>query len=243
MQSGKKVIAAGPGNPPVVVDETADIAKAGRDIVAGASLDNNIVCIAEKEIIAVRSVVPELKAALAEAGALEVKGRAAERLSELIVLDDAGPGRPSTIRRELIGKDAGFIMSEAGLPCPGGVRLVFFEAESVHPLVWTEQMMPVLPLVSVSTAGEAIDLAVEVEGGCGHTAVMHSRNIENLSRMARVMNVSIFVKNGPCFAGLSFGGEGFTSFTIASPTGEGLTRASTFTRERRCTLVDYFHIV
>ncbi|MBN2565685.1 MAG: aldehyde dehydrogenase EutE [Candidatus Eisenbacteria bacterium] len=243
MQSGKKVIAAGPGNPPVVVDETADIPRAGRDIVAGASLDNNIVCIAEKEIIAVRSIVPALKNALSDAGGYEVKGHSAERLTQIIIENDLGPGKSSPVRRDLIGKDAVVIMGEAGLSCPAGTRLVFFEAERAHPLVWTEQMMPVLPLVGVDTAAEAIDLAREVERGCGHTAVMHSRNIDNLSRMAHLMDVSIFVKNGPSYAGLSFGGEGFTSFTIASPTGEGLTRASTFTRERRCTLVDYFRIV
>lgn len=243
MQSGKKVIAAGPGNPPVVVDETADIPRAGRDIVAGASLDNNIVCIAEKEIIAVRSIVPELKSALTDAGAFEVKGRAAERLTATVIEEQRGAGRSSSLRRDLIGRDADVIMREAGLSCPEGVRLVFFEAQSEHPLVWTEQMMPVIPLVTVGSSEEAIDLAKRVERGCGHTAVMHSRNIDNLSRMARVMDVSIFVKNGPSFAGLSFGGEGFTSFTIASPTGEGLTRASTFTRERRCTLVDYFRII
>ncbi len=243
MQSGKKVIAAGPGNPPVVVDETADIAKAGRDIVAGASLDNNIVCIAEKEIIAVRSIVPDLKAALAAAGGVEVKGTAAERLTGLIVKEDKGPGVTSPVRRDLVGKNVDVILGEAGLPCPAASRLAFFEAHRDHPLVWTEQMMPVLPLVSVDTADEAIDLAKRVEREHGHTAVMHSRNIERLSRMARLMDVSIYVKNGPSYAGLSFGGEGFTTFTIASPTGEGLTRASTFTRERRCTLVDYFRIV
>ena len=54
---------------------------------------------------------------------------------------------------------------------------------------------------------------------------------------------SSFVKNAPSVAGLGFGGEGFTSFTIASPTGDGLTTARTFTRERRCTLAGYFRIV
>jgi len=243
MHSGKKVVAAGPGNPPVVVDETADIARAGRDIVAGAGLDNNIVCIAEKEIIAVRSIVPELKAALSDAGGVELKGRGAERLTELVVEKDAGRGNPSTLRRHLIGKDTSVILEEAGLPCPSGARIAFFEADSSHPLVWSEQMMPVIPLVTVDTAQEAMDLAKEVERGFGHTAVMHSRDIANLSMMARLMDVSIYVKNGPSYAGLGFGGEGFTTFTIASPTGEGLTKASTFTRERRCTLVDYFRIV
>ncbi len=243
MHSGKKVVAAGPGNPPVVVDETADIARAGRDIVAGAGLDNNIVCVAEKEIIAVRSIVPELKAALSDAGGVELKGRGAERLTELVVEKDAGRGNSSSLLRRLIGKNIGVILEEAGLPCPSGARIAFFEADSSHPLVWSEQMMPVIPLVTVDTAQEAMDLAKEVERGFGHTAVIHSRDIANLSRMARLMDVSIYVKNGPSYAGLGFGGEGFTTFTIASPTGEGLTKASTFTRERRCTLVDYFRIV
>lgn len=243
MQSGKKVIAAGPGNPPVVVDETADIPKAGRDIVAGASLDNNIVCIAEKEIIAVSGIVPELKSSLSDAGGVELKGQAIERLTSRIFGKNAAPGKPSPVSRDLIGKDVGVILGEIGLDCPSASRIAFFEADSSHPLVWSEQMMPVLPLVSVDSVDEAIALAREVERGCGHTAVIHSRDIDALSRMARVMDVSIYVKNGPSYAGLSFGGEGFTTFTIASPTGEGLTRASTFTRERRCTLVDYFRIV
>lgn len=243
MHSGKKVIAAGPGNPPVVVDETADIGRAARDIVAGAGLDNNIVCIAEKEIIAVRRIAADLKAALATAGAYELRGQAIERITRLVVRKDAGPGRPSEIAREFVGRDAAVILGAAGISCPPDARIAFFETDASHPLFWTEQMMPVIPLVAVDTADEAIDLAREAEGRCGHTAVMHSTCVTNLSRMAKTMNVSIFVKNGPSYAGLGFGGEGFTSFTIASPTGEGITSARTFTRERRCTLVDSFRIV
>ena len=243
MQSGKKVIAAGPGNPPVVVDETADVSRAARDIIAGASLDNNIVCIAEKEIIAVREIARPLKLALAEAGAVELRGQSAERVVDAVIEKNEGPGKSSVVSREFIGKDVAVILDKVGMPCPEGARIAFFEAGKDHPLVWTEQMMPMIPMVIVENADEAIALAKAVERGCGHTAVAHSRNIELLSRMARTMNVSIFVKNGPSYAGLGFGGEGFTSFTIASPTGEGLTRPSTFTRERRCTLVDYFRIV
>jgi acyl-CoA reductase-like NAD-dependent aldehyde dehydrogenase len=243
MQSGKKVIAAGPGNPPVVVDETADLARAARDIIAGASLDNNIVCIAEKEIVAVRSIVPDLRSALAAAGAVELKGHAASRITDLVVEEDAGARRSSRVARDLIGKDVGVILARADLPCPPSARLAFMEVDRDHPLVWTEQMMPVIPLVGVDDGREAVSFAVEAERGYGHTAVAHSKNIDLLSDMARAMNVSIFVKNGPSYAGLGFGGEGFTSFTIASPTGEGLTSARTFTRERRCTLVDSFRIV
>lgn len=243
MDSGKKVIAAGPGNPPAVVDETADVPKAARDIIAGASLDNNIVCIAEKEIVAVKAVAAELRRALTEAGAVEIKGQAIQKLTELVIAEDLGSGVNSKINGRYVGKNVDVILRDAGIPCPEGARLAFFEAERSHPLVWTEQMMPILPMVTVADAHEAIAFAKEVERGCGHTATMHSRNIANLSEMARVMDVSIFIKNGPSYAGLGFGGEGFTSFTIASPTGEGLTSARTFTRVRRCTLVDYFRIV
>ncbi len=243
MESGKKVIAAGPGNPPVVVDETADVDRAARDIIAGASFDNNIVCIAEKEIIAVREVSDRLRAALTAAGAIELKGQAIERLTQTVLEENRGTGQSSPLKRHLIGRNVDVILGEADLSCPAGTRLAFFVADVDHPLVWTEQMMPVVPMVIVENALEAIELARRVERGNGHTAVMHSKNIEHLSRMARAMDCSIFVKNGPSFAGLGFGGEGFTTFTIASPTGEGLTSARTFTRERRCTLVDSFRIV
>ncbi len=243
MESGKKVIAAGPGNPPVVVDETADVDQAARDIIAGASFDNNIVCIAEKEIIAVRGVADELRRALAAAGAVELKGQAIERLTQAILEENRGAEHSSSLKRHLIGRNVDVILEEADLPCPAGARLAFFVTDVDHPLVWTEQMMPIIPMVIVENALDAIELARRVERGNRHTAVMHSKNIEHLSRMARAMDCSIFVKNGPSFAGLGFGGEGFTTFTIASPTGEGLTSARTFTRERRCTLVDYFRIV
>ncbi len=243
MQSGKRVVAAGPGNPPVVVDSTADVEKAGRDIVAGATLDNNIVCIAEKEIIVERDVAGLLKQALTAAGAVEVRGQSLTRLMDAVIVEDRGPRQQAVMNRELIGKNVEVILDAAGLSCPSGARMAFFEADETHPLVWTEQMMPVLPLVTAPGPGEAIEMARRFERDCRHTAVMHSRNVEHMSRMARVMDCSIFVKNGPSYAGLGFGGEGFTTFTIASPTGEGLTSARTFTRERRCTLVDYFRIV
>jgi acyl-CoA reductase-like NAD-dependent aldehyde dehydrogenase len=243
MDCGKKVIAAGPGNPPAVVDETADVEKAGRDILNGASLDNNIVCISEKEIIAVDSVAADLKRALVQAGGVELDGGVASKLSGLLLSEDRGPARPSVANRDFVGKDLSVILGEIGVRVGDDARLAFVEVGWDHPFVWTELLMPVVPLVRVKDAAEAITLAKKVERGLGHTAVMHSKNIEHLSRMAREMDVSIFVKNGPSYAGLGFGGEGYTSFTIASPTGEGLTSARHFARMRRCVLVDYFRIV
>lgn len=243
MNSGKKVIAAGPGNPPCVVDETADLVKAGRDIVNGASFDNNIICICEKEVIAVKSVADRLKKEMKKNGAYELNEQQIKAITDLVVAEPGGPGKEGFPNKKFVGKSAQYIAKAIGIDVPDSTKLLLCEVDRDHPLIWTEQLMPVLPLTRVEDVDTAIDLAVTCEHGFRHTAMMHSMNIDKLSKMARVMNCSLFIKNGPSYAGLAQGGAGFTSFTIASPTGEGLTRARTFTRERRCTLVDYFRIV
>jgi len=243
MNSGKKVIAAGPGNPPVVVDETADIAKAGKDIVAGAGFDNNVICICEKEVLVVESVADRLKEEMKKNGAYELNEDQIKKITELVIADAGRPGHEGAPNKKFVGKNADFIAKEIGLTVPSDTRLLLCEVGREHPLVWTEQLMPVMPIVRVKDVDAAIDLAVACEHGFRHTAIMHSLNIAKLSKMAKLMNCSIFIKNGPSYAGLGFGGAGFASFTIASPTGEGVTRARTFTRERRCTLVDYFRII
>ena len=243
MKSGKRAICAGPGNPPVVVDETADLDQAGRDIVLGASFDNNVICTDEKETIAVGGIADKLLGAMRASGAAVLTQSQTRQLENLIFTEIRGPRQSATINRELIGKNAGTILQKIGMNVSNDLRLGVVEVGVDHPLVWTEQMMPLMPVVRVASAAEAIDLAVEAEGGRGHTAVMHSKNIDNLSRMAKVINCSIFVKNAPCYAGLGEGGEGGTSFTIASPTGEGMTDARTFSRLRRCVVFDHFRIV
>jgi len=243
MSSGKKVIAAGPGNPPVVVDETAEIPKAARDIVSGASFDNNVLCIAEKEVFVVAAVADELKRFMCNVGAIELAGKDARRLIEEII-DPASLTREHPYpRKQYVGKSPSFILKSIGINVPEEVLLVIVEVERDNPLIGTEQLMPILPIVRVRDVDEAISEAIKAEHYFGHTAMMHSKNIENLSKMAQLINTTIFVKNAPSYAGLGMGGEGFTSFTIAGPTGEGVTSARTFTRQRRCVLVDYFRII
>jgi len=243
MKSGKKVIGAGPGNPPAVVDETANIPKAAKDIVDGASFDNNVICICEKEILCVASVADQLKVEMIKHGAYELNEEQIRRITALVISEPGSRGNEGAASKVYVGKTAAFIARSIDLELPESTRLLLCEVGPDHPLVWTEQLMPVMPLVRVKDVDAAIDLAVDVEHGFRHTAIMHSLNIAKLSRMAKVTNCSIFIKNGPSYAGLGQGGAGFASFTIASPTGEGVTRPRTFTRERRCTLVDYFRIV
>ena len=242
MASGKRAICAGPGNPPVVVDETAHLAKAGRDIVLGASTDNNIICTDEKEVLVVASVADELIKSMTAAGAVLVDRSRLAELEKVVFADPPAPRQPGHVNRDLIGKNAGVILARLGISVPDSVRLAIVDVDENHPLLWTEQMMPVLPICRVPNVDYGIDLAVKVEGGNRHTAVMHSTNIDSLSRMARECDCSIFVKNGRSQSGLGLDAEGHASFTIASPTGEGLTGPRSFSRWRRCVMVDHFRI-
>lgn len=236
MASGKRAICAGPGNPPVVVDETADLAQAGRDVVLGASFDNNIICIVEKELFVVEKVAGRLKEQMLRHGAYELNERQLRAVEKLVIVD-AHP------HRDFVGKDAAVIAKAAGFNVPSETRLLFAEVPESHPLVQLEMLMPVLPMVRVPNVDEAIAAAVRAEHGFFHTAVMHSRDIDRLSEMASAVNTSIFIKNAPSVAGLGYGGEGHTAWTIAGSSGDGLTTALTYTRERRCTLKDRFRIV
>lgn len=243
MATDRKVIAAGPGNPPAVVDETANISKAGRDIVMGASFDNNIVCIDEKEILAVSSIVDNLKSAMKAAHGCELNREQTDRLTELLISDAGRPGHEGATNKQYVGKNARVLAGLIGLEVPETTRLLFAEVGQDHPLVWTEQLTPMIPMVRFNTADEAIDFAVQCEHGMRHTASIHSNDVGRITRMGRSMNCSLFVVNGSNFNGMAAGGAGFTSYTIASPTGEGFTRPRTFTRERRMSVIGGLRIV
>lgn len=231
LSSGKKAIGAGAGNPPVVVDQTADLVRAARDIVNGASFDNNLPCTAEKEVLAVECVVDLLKFEMLKNGAFELKDQA--KIAELAAMV-AKDGHAVT---KWVGKDVAQFLDALGIEAPKGTRLIIAEVPFEHPFVQTELMMPILGIVRVKNTDEAIDLAVKAEHGNRHTAIMHSADVNALTKMAKRIQTTIFVKNGPSYAGIGIGGEGFNTFTIAGPTGEGLTSARCYARRRRCALV------
>ena len=242
MSSGKNCIAAGPGNPPVIVDDTANLMKAGKYIVDGASFDNNVLCTAEKEIFVFRNVAGRLKEELKRNGAYEVVGPQINDLVRLTV-EDAESEHPHP-NRKWIGKDASLILNELGITASKDVRLIICEVDERHPFVIAEMLMPILPIVLVEeNIRTALEKAKRAEHGFKHSAMMHSENIVNLALIARHIETTIFVKNAPSYAGLGVGGEGFTTLTIAGPTGQGLTSARCFTRQRRCVLKDAFRIV
>ena len=233
LSSGKKAIGAGAGNPPVVVDETANIEKAGKDIIDGCCFDNNLPCIAEKEVIVVDSAADYLIFNMKKHGAYEVKDpELIDKLVKLVVQENGKS--PVT---SFVGKSAKYILGQVGVQVDDSVRVILVQADESHPFVQVELMMPILPVVRVPDVDAGIEMAIRVEHGNRHTAIMHSRNVDKLTKMAKLIQTTIFVKNGPSYAGIGVGGEGYTTFTIAGPTGEGLTSAKSFARRRRCVLV------
>ena len=246
LSSGKKAIGAGAGNPPVIVDDTADIRKASKDIIDGCTFDNNLPCIAEKEVFAFASIADELIDGMKAAGAYMLSDQEAEALSAIVMQDVKNPKTGITqkvVSRDCVGRDAAVLLAKIGVKAPAGVRCLIYETYFSHMFVQHELMMPILPIVRVRDIDEAIELAVKAEHGNRHTAHMHSKNIDHLTRFARAVETTIFVKNAPSYAGIGFGGEGHTTFTIAGPTGEGITSARSFTRLRRCVMADSFRII
>ncbi len=246
LSSGKKAIGAGAGNPPVIVDDTADIKKAAKDIIDGCTFDNNLPCIAEKEVFAFENIADELISGMINNGAYMINAAQAEALSKIVLNDVKNPKTgivKKVVSRDCVGRDAKVLLEKIGVYVGDDIRCIICETNFEHLFVQEELMMPILPIVRVKNIDEAIELAVKAEHGNRHTAHMHSKNIDNLTRFARAVETTIFVKNAPSYAGIGFGGEGHTTFTIAGPTGEGLTSARSFTRRRRCVMVDNFRII
>lgn len=236
------IIAAGAGNPPVVVDSTANILRAAQSIYEGASFDNNIICADEKTIIVEDSVADNLIGAMKDLGAVVISNEQSLELAKTVLKEgEHGP----VANPAWVGRDAKKLAAIIGCTVPDSCRLLLVDVgdDIHHPFAFAEQMMPILPVLRAKNVDEAIEWAVQLERGYRHTAGMHSTNIDNLSAMARRIDTTLFVKNGPHIAGLGAGGEGWTSMTIATPTGEGVTNAQSFVRLRRCVVAENLRII
>lgn len=243
MESRKKAIVAGPGNPPVVVDETACLETAASSIVKGGSYDNNLLCIGEKEVFAVDSIFDSLLDTMSRHGGYRLNDSQIDALSKLAFTPPTKPGDHYHLNRDLVGLDASKLAELIGVRVPAGTELLYGETDTSNPFVPEEQMMPFVPFVRCRNFSHGVELALEFEHGFRHTSLIHSRNVRHMTRMGREMDTTLFVKNGPSMAGLGLGGEGYLSFSIATPTGEGVTNPMTFTRQRRCVLVDDLRVI
>jgi aldehyde dehydrogenase len=245
MQTGKRAICAGPGNPPVYVDDTACMTRAAKAIVQGASFDNNLLCIGEKEVFALENIADKLMAEMEKHGAVRLTAGQLEALTKAAFTFKEGQGggcAHAAVNRDFIGKDPAVLARAAGVNIPAGTQLLFAETEAAHPFVVEEQMMPFLPIVRVKSLEEGVSRSLEAEHGYKHTSIIHSHDVEAMTAMGRALDTTLFIKNGPCMAGLGLGGEGYLSYSIATPTGEGVTNPKTFCRVRRCVMVDNLRI-
>ena len=247
LSSGKKAIGAGAGNPPVVVDDTADIPKAAKDIIDGCTFDNNLPCIAEKECFVVSSVADELIHYMLQNGAYMINSEQVKMLEKVVLQEVPGknPGDAPklVINKNWVGRDAKKILAQIGVDASDDIRCIICETEFSQPFVQTELMMPILPIVRCACFEDAMEMAVKAEHGNRHSAHLHSKNVDHMTSYAKAVCTTIFVKNAPSYAGIGFNSEGHTTFTIAGPTGEGITSARSYTRQRRCVLVDSLSII
>jgi aldehyde dehydrogenase len=243
MASSKKAVVGGPGNPPVVVDETACLETAARSIVTGAAYDNNLLCIGEKEVFAVESIFDELLATMEKHKAYRLSDAEIAALTKIAFTPPKDAKDHYHVNKELVGKDAAVLAELIGVRVPAGTELLYGETDESNPFVPEEQMMPFVPFVRAKNVNHAIDMALEHEHGFRHTSLIHSRNVRTMTKMGRAMDTTLFIKNGPCGAGLGLGGEGYLSFSIATPTGEGVTNPLTFTRVRRCVMADDLRVI
>jgi aldehyde dehydrogenase len=245
MKTGKRAICAGPGNPPVYVDDTACMKRAAKAIIAGASYDNNLLCIGEKEVFALESTADKLMTELERNGAVRLNTSQLDALTKAAFTFKPGEGGGcphASVNRDFIGKNPGVLANAAGVNVPSGTQLLFAETDAQHPFVIEEQMMPFLPIVRVKSLEEGVARSLEAEHGYKHTSIIHSHDVEAMTTMGRALDTTLFIKNGPCMAGLGLGGEGYLSYSIATPTGEGVTNPKTFCRVRRCVMVDNLRI-
>ncbi len=245
MQTGKRAICAGPGNPPVLVDDTCCPTRAAKAIISGAAFDNNLLCIGEKQVFVLDQIADKLMQKMSENGAVKLNPSQLEKLTKAAFTITPGQGggcAQAHTNKDYIGKDPSFLAQAAGINLPSGTQLLFGETDAMHPFVQEEQMMPMIPIVRVKSVEEGIERSLQSEHNYKHTAIIHSHDVENITAMARALDTTLFVKNGPSPAGLGLGGEGYLSFSIATPTGEGITNPRTFTRVRRCVMVDNLRI-
>jgi len=227
----KKVIAAGPGNPPVLVDETADLKLAAEEITMSASYDNNILCIAEKEIFVVESVFDDFMKEMEKAGNYRLCSKQMDQLADkALVLS----GKHWLISRDYVGRSARVLGKALNLDIPENTPLLFGETTSSHPWVVAEQMTCCIPVVKVKDFEEGLNFANKAEHGFKHTASIFSKDINRATRYTRVLDCDVHAINGGTLRGNGGDlGEGYFSHTIATPTGEGICTPLHFVRKRR----------
>ncbi|MDY3920320.1 MAG: aldehyde dehydrogenase, partial [Candidatus Limivivens sp.] len=146
LSSGKRAMGAGAGNPPVLVDETANIPKAAEDIINGCTFDNNLPCIAEKEVVAVDMIADELIYHMEQAGCYHASPEEVQKLVDTVLEEKNGK---KIISRKCVGRSAKVLLSKIGVTVGDDIRCIIFEGEKTHPLIWTELMMPILGIVRV----------------------------------------------------------------------------------------------
>ncbi|OQX87031.1 hypothetical protein B6D60_04915 [candidate division KSB1 bacterium 4484_87] len=231
MKFSKPIVAAGPGNPPVLVDETADLQLAVKEITESASFDNNILCIAEKEIFVVDSVFNEFMRLFEKQGNKKLVGSQMDQLAQKALEKN---GKHYFISRKHVGKNANVLARDLGMTISEDVPMLFGETDRDHPWVVAEQMTSCIPVVRVKNFEDGLECSLKAEHGFEHTASIFTQDLTRATIFSKKLKTDVLVINGGSLRGNGgMTGEGSFSHTIASPTGQGITNPRDFVRRRR----------
>jgi aldehyde dehydrogenase len=231
MKHPKPVIAAGPGNPPVLIDETADLDLAAREITWSSGFDNNILCIAEKEIFVVETVFAKFMQAFEKAGNVKLTASQMDALAARALFKE---GKHFLISRDFVGRNASVLSAVLGIHLTAAVPLLFGETDREHPWVAAEQMTPCVPVVRVRDFEDGLSACLKAEHGFEHTASVFTADMNRATEFSKRMKTDVVVINGGTLRGNGGDpGEGYFSHTIASPTGQGICTPLDFVRKRR----------
>lgn len=225
-RSGNPAIGVGPGNAPVVVDDSADLKAAAKRIVSSKSFDNSILCTNESTVLAFASIADRLLDAMKAEGAHLCTPDQVAKLRALLFTDTG-------FNTQMIGKDAEVIARAAGFSAPGA-KILLTPVDMVQPeeKLVREKLAPVLAFARVAGIDQAISAARSMmrKAGQGHSAVIHSKREANILAFAAAVPALRVGVN----VGASLGASGFethlgpsmtigTGFAGGSSLGENLT--------------------
>jgi len=197
-RSGNPAIGVGPGNAPVFVDATADLAKAAKRIVASKAFDNSILCTNESVLVAEESIADKLLRHLQNEGAYLCSEEERDKLRAYLFPE----GRFNIAS---IGKDAAWIAGEAGFRVPAKTKILLapFDMAMPEEPFCREKLCPVLGFHRVPHAkrGIAVSRTIIRLGGAGHSAAIHSKHAKTIMAFSAAVNALRVAVNSGCSTG------------------------------------------
>ena len=198
--SGKPALGVGPGNTPVILDDTADIKMAVSSILHSKTFDNGMICASEQSVTVLAPIYDAVKKEFAARGAYFLKGDEVDKVRSIILVN-------GTVNAKIVGQSAHTIAKMAGVDVPVDAKVLIGEVKSTDPSepFAHEKLSPVLAMYKAETFDEALQKAERLvaDGGYGHTSSLYVdlRETEKMAKHAAAMKTCRILVNTPSSQG------------------------------------------